>query len=219
MTRSGRPSGEWSLAIAVHAASDSSPTRRACGYSNRPAAVRAMRRVVRSSTRTPSVLSRSATARLTAALGTPSARAAAEKPLRSTTLASMASWAGVQIGFILISIPPGRGYIVSLPRRTRQSEVNCASRTESLSEAGRMKILMHALSVETFTHALGNLSLILEKAGANAAQRKFDPNVLLTARLAPDMLPLTRQVQIASDIAKNSVARLAGQQPPRFEDT
>ena len=82
-----------------------------------------------------------------------------------------------------------------------------------------MKILMHALSVETFTHALGNLSLILEKAGANAAQRKFDPNVLLTARLAPDMLPLTRQVQIASDIAKYSVARLAGQQPPRFEDT
>ena len=82
-----------------------------------------------------------------------------------------------------------------------------------------MKILMHALSVETFTHALGNLSLILEKAGANAAQRKFDPNVLLTARLAPDMLPLTRQVQIASDIAKNSVARLAGQEPPRFEDT
>ena len=82
-----------------------------------------------------------------------------------------------------------------------------------------MKILMHALSVETFTHALGNLSLILEKAGANAAQRKFDPNVLLTARLAPDMLPLTRLVQIASDIAKNSVARLAGQQPPRFEDT
>jgi len=81
-----------------------------------------------------------------------------------------------------------------------------------------MKILMHALSVETFTHALGNLSLILEKAGANAAQRKFDPNVLLTARLAPDMLPLTRQVQIASDIAKNSVARLAGQEPPRFED-
>ena len=82
-----------------------------------------------------------------------------------------------------------------------------------------MKILMHALSVEVFTHALGNLSLILEKAAANAAQRKFDASVLLTARLAPDMLPLTRQVQIASDIAKNSVARLAGQQPPRFEDT
>jgi hypothetical protein len=77
---------------------------------------------------------------------------------------------------------------------------------------------MHALSMEVFTHTLGNLSLILEKAAANAAQRKFDPGVLLSARLAPDMLPLTRQVQIASDIAKNSVARLAGQEPPRFED-
>jgi len=77
---------------------------------------------------------------------------------------------------------------------------------------------MHALSVEVFSHTLGNLALILEKAGANAAQRKFDTGVLLGARLAPDMLPLTRQVQIASDIAKNSVARLAGQEPPRFED-
>jgi hypothetical protein len=82
-----------------------------------------------------------------------------------------------------------------------------------------MKVLMHALSVESFSHALGNLSLILEKAAANAAQRKFDAGVLLGARLAPDMLPLTRQVQIASDIAKNSVARLAGQEPPRFEDS
>ena len=47
---------------------------------------------------------------------------------------------------------------------------------------------------------------------------KFDPAVLLSARLAPDMLPLTRQIQIAGDIAKNSLARLAGQEPPRFED-
>ena len=81
-----------------------------------------------------------------------------------------------------------------------------------------MRVLMHALSVEVFSHTLGNLALILEKAGTNAAQRKFDSGVLLSARLAPDMLPLTRQVQIASDIAKNSVARLAGQEPPRFED-
>ncbi len=81
-----------------------------------------------------------------------------------------------------------------------------------------MKVSMHAMSVEVFTYALGNLSWILEKAAADAAQRKFDPAVLLAARLAPDMLPLTRQVQIASDIAKNSVARLAGQEPPRFED-
>jgi len=82
-----------------------------------------------------------------------------------------------------------------------------------------MKVSMHAMSVEVFAQALGNLSWVLEKAAANAAQRKFDAGVLLAARLAPDMLPLTRQVQIASDIAKNSVARLAAQDPPRFEDT
>jgi uncharacterized protein len=82
-----------------------------------------------------------------------------------------------------------------------------------------MNAPLHALSVEVFTNTLGNLGVILEKAAANAAQRKFDASVLLGARLAPDMLPLTRQIQIASDIAKNSVARLAGQEPPRFEDT
>jgi hypothetical protein len=65
---------------------------------------------------------------------------------------------------------------------------------------------------------LGNLSSILEKGLAHATQRKFEPAVLLAARLAPDMHPFTRQVQIACDIAKNSVARLAGQEPPRFED-
>ena len=78
---------------------------------------------------------------------------------------------------------------------------------------------MHAMSVDVFAHTLGNLSWILEKAAANAAQRNFDAGVLLAARLAPDMLPLTRQVQIATDIAKNAIARLAAQDPPRFEDT
>jgi uncharacterized protein len=81
-----------------------------------------------------------------------------------------------------------------------------------------MKVSMHALSVEVFTNILGNLSWILEKGAKSAVQRKIDPVVLLAARLAPDMLPLTRQVQIAGDIAKNSIARLAGQEPPRFED-
>ena len=69
-----------------------------------------------------------------------------------------------------------------------------------------MKISMHALSVEVFANTLGNLSRVLEKGLAHATQRKFDPGVLLAARLAPDMLPLTRQVQIACDLAKNSVA-------------
>jgi hypothetical protein len=81
-----------------------------------------------------------------------------------------------------------------------------------------MKISMHAMSVDLFTHTLGNLSWLLEKAAKSAEQRKFDPGILLAARLAPDMLPLTSQVQIAGDIAKGAVARLAGQEPPRFED-
>ena len=82
-----------------------------------------------------------------------------------------------------------------------------------------MKISMHALSVDIFANTLGNLSFLLEKAAKNAASRKIEPGVLLASRLAPDMLPLTRQVQIACDLAKNSVARLAAQEPPRFEDT
>ena len=82
-----------------------------------------------------------------------------------------------------------------------------------------MKISMHAMSVDVFTHALGNLSAFLEKGQAHATQRKFEPAVLLGSRLAPDMHPLTRQVQLASDISKNSVARLAAQEPPRFPDT
>ena len=81
-----------------------------------------------------------------------------------------------------------------------------------------MKGSMHAFSVDVLTNILGNLSWLLEKGAANATARKIDPAVFLGARLAPDMLPLTRQVQIAGDIAKNSVARLAGQEPPRFED-
>jgi hypothetical protein len=82
-----------------------------------------------------------------------------------------------------------------------------------------MKISMHALSVDIFANTLGNLSFLLEKAAKSAADRKIEPGVLLASRLAPDMLPLTRQVQIACDLAKNSVARLAAQEPPRFEDT
>jgi hypothetical protein len=81
-----------------------------------------------------------------------------------------------------------------------------------------MKVSMHAVSADLITNILGNLSWLLQKGEANATTRKFDPAVLLSARLAPDMLPLTRQIQIAGDMAKNSLARLAGQEPPRFED-
>ena len=81
-----------------------------------------------------------------------------------------------------------------------------------------MKISVQAVSVDIFTHVLGNLSAILEKGVAHAIARKFDPNLLVASRLAPDMLPLSKQVQIACDVSKNSVARLAGIEPPRYED-
>jgi uncharacterized protein len=81
-----------------------------------------------------------------------------------------------------------------------------------------MKISVHAVSVDLLAPALANLSHVLEKGHASATARKIDPTVLLNARLAPDMLPLTRQVQIASDNAKYGVARLAGVEAPKFED-
>ncbi len=82
-----------------------------------------------------------------------------------------------------------------------------------------MKNPMHAFSVDLFSNILGNLSWVLDRAAKNAATRKIEPAVFLNARLSPDTPPLTRQIQIAGDIAKNSVSRLAAVEPPRFEDT
>lgn len=79
--------------------------------------------------------------------------------------------------------------------------------------------LMYSMSVPIFIKTLGNLSAVLDKASAHAEARKFDPALLLAARLYPDMFPLTKQVQIACDYAKGSVARLAGQEPPKFDDS
>ncbi|HEY6643889.1 DUF1993 domain-containing protein [Povalibacter sp.] len=80
-------------------------------------------------------------------------------------------------------------------------------------------ISMYEASVPTFIHTLTSLKTILQKGIASAEARKFDPAVLAGSRLYPDMLPLTRQVQIASDAAKGAVARLANIEPPKFEDT
>ena len=82
-----------------------------------------------------------------------------------------------------------------------------------------MTISMHGMSVGLFVPMLTNLSKILDKGLNSATSRKFEPLVLAGDRLAPDMLPMTRQVQLACDFAKNSAARLAAQEPPRFEDT
>jgi hypothetical protein len=77
---------------------------------------------------------------------------------------------------------------------------------------------MFQASVPVFSHSLNNLAAILEKAAAHAQAKKIDPAVLINSRLYPDMLPLLKQVQIASDSAKGGVARLAGDEPPKYED-
>jgi hypothetical protein len=81
-----------------------------------------------------------------------------------------------------------------------------------------MSISMYQVSVPVFVRALTNLRAILEKGAAHAEARKFKPEVLLNDRLAPDMHPLTRQVQIATDQVKGCAARLAGVEVPKFED-
>lgn len=78
---------------------------------------------------------------------------------------------------------------------------------------------MHAVSAAVFTRMLNNLSSMLTKAEHQAKTKGYDPAVLLGARLAPDMFPLTRQVQIATDHAKGCVSRLAGAQIEAIEDT
>ncbi len=81
-----------------------------------------------------------------------------------------------------------------------------------------MSITMYSASVPVFVRLLTNLGQWLDKAEAHAAAKKFDASVYLSARLAPDMLPFTRQIQIACDGAKFAVARLAGVESPKFED-
>ena len=81
-----------------------------------------------------------------------------------------------------------------------------------------MSFSLSNASVDAFTTTLTSLSSVLEKAAAHAAARKIDPAVLLSTRLYPDMFALTRQVQVATDQAKNGSSRLAGIDPPRFED-
>lgn len=82
-----------------------------------------------------------------------------------------------------------------------------------------MSISMSAASVPVFVRVLGNLATWLDKAEAHAQARKFDAGVYLGARLAPDMLPFLKQIQIACDTAKFGAARLAGEQAPKFEDS
>jgi hypothetical protein len=81
-----------------------------------------------------------------------------------------------------------------------------------------MTMSMYAASIPVFQHMLRNLAFILDKGEASAQARGFDPAALTTYRLAPDMLPFTRQVLIACDAAKLCAARISGVDAPKFED-
>lgn len=82
-----------------------------------------------------------------------------------------------------------------------------------------MSKLLHTMTVQACARALRNLSGVLDKAAAHAEAKKIEPSVLLGSRLFPDMFPLTRQVQLASDFAKGTSARIAGVDIPVYEDT
>jgi len=81
-----------------------------------------------------------------------------------------------------------------------------------------MSISMYQASLPVMIRGLTNLKAILGKAEAHAAAKQIEPTVFTNARLAPDMLPLVRQIYIVSDTAKGCAARLAGVEPPKFED-
>lgn len=81
-----------------------------------------------------------------------------------------------------------------------------------------MTISMYQASVPAFIRALDNLAAILEKGAAHAQARKIDDAVLLNSRLFPDMFPLARQVQLATDTARSGAGRLAGAEFPAYED-
>jgi len=81
-----------------------------------------------------------------------------------------------------------------------------------------MNISMYEACVPPFSRMLGNLAAVLEKGAEHAEARKIDPAVLVAGRLSPDMFPLAKQVQVASDTAKGGASRLAQVEPPKYED-
>jgi uncharacterized protein len=81
-----------------------------------------------------------------------------------------------------------------------------------------MTVSMFQASVPVFIRALNNLSAILEKGAVHANARKIEEAVLLNSRMFPDMFPLVRQVQIATDTARTGAGRLAGAEYPAYED-
>jgi len=81
-----------------------------------------------------------------------------------------------------------------------------------------MTISMYNASIPTFIRGLNNLSAILTKAAVFAEAKKIEPTVIINSRLAPDMFPLSRQIQITTDVVKGGAARLASVDVPSFPD-
>ncbi|MDR3386223.1 MAG: DUF1993 family protein [Rudaea sp.] len=82
-----------------------------------------------------------------------------------------------------------------------------------------MQLSMYEILVPTANRVLGNIGKFLDKGAALAERKEIEAGVLLNSRLAPDMFPLTRQIQIACDIAKGAAARLSETEIPKFDDT
>ncbi|HEX8740664.1 MAG TPA: DUF1993 domain-containing protein, partial [Casimicrobiaceae bacterium] len=82
-----------------------------------------------------------------------------------------------------------------------------------------MPLSIYQLAVPVLARSLDNLKGVLEKAKRHAEEHKIDESVLVNARLYPDMFPLSRQVQVATDQARGGAARLSGAEPPSYEDT
>lgn len=82
-----------------------------------------------------------------------------------------------------------------------------------------MTLSLYAASIPVFKQMLTALAAVLAKGEAHATAKNIQPDALLQARLFPDMFPLVRQVQIAVDFAKGAGARLAGMEPPKYEDS
>jgi len=82
-----------------------------------------------------------------------------------------------------------------------------------------MTLSMYQASVPPFIRTLSSLKSMLEKAAAHAREHKIDESAFLAARLFPDMFTFTRQVQLTTDFARGTGARLAGAEPPAAPDT
>ena len=82
-----------------------------------------------------------------------------------------------------------------------------------------MAVTLYDQSVPVLAHGLRAMSACLDKARSHAEQAGYDANILCTARLFPDMFPLARQVQIATDMCKGGASRLAGVEVPKWDDS